>query len=234
MFRAIVRLLKKDNLLVQSHKLLLEMLKDDLGMFEDSIKCLWKDEGVSIEEIRKRDREINHHVREVRIKILTHLVFSGSVGLETSLVILNIVRDIERIGDHTKDITYLADHYTVKFNPGGFEQELKDFERILKERIAMLVEILDSAESEKARKMARTHKDVDKKYQGMIDRLISEEETDLTKGQSVMLALYLRYLRRIEGHVYNIVSAEVNPFHRVGFKMKKKQDSAEIKDTSSE
>ena len=218
MFKSIIRLLKKDNLLVQSHKLLLEMLKDDLGMFEDSIRCLWKDRGISIDEIRRRDREINRHVREVRIKILTHLVFSGSAGLDTSLVILNMVRDIERIGDHTKDITYLADNYTVKFNPGGFEKELKDFERILKERIALLVDVVAGEESDKASELARTHKDVDEKYQAMLDRLISEEETELTRGQTAMLALYLRYLRRIEGHVFNIVSGEVNPFHRMDFK----------------
>ncbi|MBN2289892.1 MAG: hypothetical protein JXQ83_11210 [Candidatus Glassbacteria bacterium] len=229
MFKSVFKWLRAENLLVQSKELLLEMLKDDLGMFEDSVKCLWKDEGISIEEIRERDRAINRHVRDVRKKILTHLAFSGTAGLDTSLVILNIVRDIERIGDHTKDITYLATNYTVKFSPGGFEKELKDFERTVRDRIASLQEIVEGEESVKARSLAATHSQVDTTYRSMLDRLISEEETGLTKGQSVMLALYLRYLRRIEGHIFNIASADINPFHRIGFKVKKKEESPESK-----
>ena len=221
MFKTILRLLRKENLLEQSKDLLLEMLREDLGMFEDSVKCLWKDEGISIDEIRERDREINRHVRDVRKKILTHLAFSGTTGQETCLVILNIVRDIERIGDHTKDITYLATNYPVKFEAGIFKEELKDFERTVKERIAMLEEIIAGEESDKARQLAATHRRMDKTYRKMLDKLVNEEDTDLTKGQSVLLALYLRYLRRIDGHVFNIASTEVNPFHRVDFKMKK-------------
>jgi phosphate uptake regulator len=232
MFKALIRLFRSENLLVQSKELIVEMLKDDLGMFKDSVRCLWKDEGVSIEEIKERDREINRYVREVRKKILTHLAFSGSTGLETSLVILSIVRDVERIGDHTKDITYLAEHYTVKFNPGGFEKELKYFEGTVKERMVLLVDIVEGEEGEKARDMAVTHREMDKLYRKMLDRLINEEETDLTKGQSAMLALYVRYLRRIEGHIFNIVSTEVSPFHRIGFKVKKKSKQIEKKTPS--
>ena len=86
----------------------------------------------------------------------------------------------------------------------------------------MLVDVVESEENEKAHQLATTHKDMDRDYRKMLDRLISEEDSGLTHSQSVMLALYLRYLRRIEGHVFNIASAEVNPFHRIGFRIKKK------------
>jgi len=222
MYKTILRLLRKENLLVQAKELVLEMLKEDLQMFHDSRRCLRKDAGVSIDEIRERDREINRHVREVRKKVLTHMAFSGADELETCLVMLSMVVDIERIGDYTKDITYLATDYPGKFNSGGFEEELKDFERTLGDRLALLVNIVEAEESEKARHLAKTHRDVVRKYGKMLDRLINEEDNALSHGQSVMLALYLRYLRRIEGHVFNIASAEVNPFHRIGFKPKKK------------
>ena len=83
-FKNIIRLLRKGNLLTQAKALVLEMLREDLQMFKDSVKCLRKEEGVSIGEIRERDREINRHVQEVRKKVLTHLVFSGAAGLETA------------------------------------------------------------------------------------------------------------------------------------------------------
>ncbi len=227
MFKTIMRLLRKKNLLTQANELVLEMLREDLQMFKDSVKCLRKEEGVSVGEIRARDREINRHVREVRKKVLTHLVFSGAAGLETSLVMLAMVVDIERIGDHTKDITYLATDYPGKFSAGKFEKELRDFERTLAERLAALVDIVEAENIRKARQLAKTHKDMDRTYHRMLDRLINEEDNSLTHGQSAMLTLYLRYLRRIEGHMYNIISAEVNPFHRIGFKVKKKTEPPE-------
>jgi phosphate uptake regulator len=223
MFKSLKRWFCMENLLAQAKDQVLEMLREDLQMFKDSVKCLWKDEGLSIDEIKERDREINRHVREVRKKVLTHLAFSGTSGLETCLVILSMAVDIERIGDHTKDITYLATNYPGKFNAGAFEKELKDFERNLAERLASLVDIVESEQDEKARRLAATHKYMDRDYCKMLDRLISEEETGLSHGQSAVLALYLRYLRRIDGHVFNIASAEVNPFHRIGFKVKKKK-----------
>lgn len=223
MFKFLKKWFRMENLLVQAKDQVLEMLGEDLQMFKDSVKCLWMYEGVSIDEIRERDREINRHVREVRKKVLTHLAFSGTTGLDTALVIISMVVDIERIGDYTKDITYLATDYPGKFNPGAFEKELKGFERTLAERLAMLVDIVESEENEKARRLATTHKDMDRDYRKMLDRLISGEDSGLTHSQSAMLALYLRYLRRIEGHVFNIASAEVNPLHRIGFKIKRKK-----------
>ena len=229
MFKSIIRWFRAENLLAQAKDQVLEMLREDLQMYKDSVKCLWKDKGVSIDEIRERDREINRHVREVRKKVLTHLAFSGTSGLETCLVILSMVVDIERIGDYTKDITYLASDYPGKFNPGAFEKELMDFEWALAERLEMLIDIVESEEDEKARRLAKTHKDMDRDYRKMLDRLINGKDSGLTHGQSAMLALYLRYPRRIEGHVFNIASAEVNPFHRIGFKVtkKKKEQKAE-------
>ena len=232
MFKSIIRWFRAENLLAQAKDQVLEMLREDLQMYKDSVKCLWKDEGISIDEIRERDREINRHVREVRKKVLTHLAFSGTSGLDTALVIISMVVDIERIGDYTKDITYLASDYTGKFNPGAFEKDLMDFEWALAERLAMLVDIVESEEDEKARRLAKTHKDMDRDYRKMLDKLISEEDSGLTHGQSAMLVLYLRYLRRIEGHVFNIASAEVNPFHRIGFKVKKKKKEQKAESSS--
>jgi phosphate uptake regulator len=37
----------------------------------------------------------------------------------------------------------------------------------------------------------------------------------------IALALLLRYLKRINAHLKNIASSVVNPFHRIGYKVKK-------------
>lgn len=225
MFKAMIQWFKAENLLAQANEQVVEMLKEDLSLFLDSIKLLWTEGGVSIEEIRERDQQINRYVRDVRKKVLTHLAFSGSSGMETALVLISIVVDIERIGDHTKDIGYLATDYPGKFKAGEFENSLKKFESLLTERLQILIDIFESGDHirEKASQLTRTHPDINSQYREMISSLIMKEDVSLTSSQSAVLTLYMRYLRRVEGHIFNIASAEVNPFHRIGFKKKKKK-----------
>ena len=226
MFKTLIKLFKAENLLAQANDQVVEMLKEDLSLFRDSIKLLWTEEGVSIEEIRERDRQINRHVRDVRKKVLTHLAFSGSSGMETVLSLTSIVRDIERIGDHTKDIGYLATDFPGKFKAGEFENGLKKFESLLIERIQILIDIFETGDDirEKAGQLTRSHPEINSQYREMILSLITKEDVSLTPSQSAILALYMRYLRRVEGHIFNIASAEVNPFYRIGFKKKKKKN----------
>ncbi|MEA1997509.1 MAG: PhoU domain-containing protein [Gemmatimonadota bacterium] len=224
MFKSLLQIFKADNLLAQAREEILDMLREDLSMFNDSVKLLWTNEGVSIDEMKRRDREINRNVRDVRKKALTHLAFSGRTGLDSALVLISMVVDIERIGDHTKDISYLATDYPGRFKPGDFEDDLKEFENSIKERLLMLVAVIVNEEERGkiAAGLTRTHDDIDRIYHKMIIRILTEENESLTSCQSAMLALYIRYLRRIEGHIFNLASTEVNPFHRIGFKMKNK------------
>jgi len=225
MFKSLKQWFKAENLLIQARDEVLKMLREDLNLFRDSVKLLWTNKGVSIQEIRERDREINRLVRDVRKKVLTHLAFSGFSGLDTSLVLISIVVDIERIGDHTKDIGYLATDYPGRFKPGDFEKDLENFEKQIEQRLEMLPEIFEDDEQarELAARITKTHPDINKQYLDMLSRLINEENESLKPSQSALLALYMRYLRRIEGHIFNIASAEANPFHRIGFRSKKKK-----------
>ncbi|MCE5272901.1 PhoU domain-containing protein [bacterium] len=227
MFKSLLQWFRNENLLVQAKESVILMLDEDLKMFDDSVGLLWTNSGVTLEEIRERDQQINRRMRQVRKKVLTHLVFSGQSGLDTALVLISIVIDVERIGDHTKDITVLASEYRGRFNPGPFEQDVRRFEQSIRERLMTLRDIIDQEDEEKAKGIADTHKAISASYTAMLTRLVNENGAGLEAGMAVLLALYLRYLRRIEGHIFNVASAEVNPFHRIGFKSKKKNRSGE-------
>ncbi len=225
MFESLFNLVKQKNLLAQANEQIIEMLNEDLSLFRDSVALLWTESGVSFEEIKERDQQINRFVRDVRKKILSHLAFSGLREMDSALIILYIVVYIERIGDHTKDISRLATDYPGEFKSGKLEIDVKKFERLLFDRLESLIDIFETGDNirEKASELTRTHPDVDKVYLKMINRLLTPANTEgLDCAEGVKLALYLRYLRRIEGHIFNIASSEVNPFHRIGFSKKKK------------
>jgi len=223
MFRSLVNWFRAENLLVQAKKKVLEMLKIVDELFDDSVNLFWAGKGVSLDELRKRDKKINHLVRDVRKKVLTHLAFTGTSDLEMSLVMVNIVVFIERIGDYTKDIGYLSTEHPGTVNAAGMEDKVRAFEKDLGARLKTLVDIFSNGDEvgTSAMQLANTHKEMNTRYDELAHELLDPANNKLSPADSARLALYLRYLRRIEGHVFNIASAEVNPFHRISFKVKK-------------
>ncbi|MBW7997835.1 MAG: hypothetical protein FVQ81_14950 [Candidatus Glassbacteria bacterium] len=225
MFKALLKWFRAENLLVQAQNLVLEMLITVQELFEDSVKLLWTGEGATIDDIRERDKAINQLVREVRKKVLTHLAFSGSGGIELSLVMVNLVVYIERIGDYTKDIAYLATDYPGRIEAGEFEPQVHEFEKKLNGRLKKLIDVFseDEEDSDLAASLTGTHKEMNLKYRQIVDLLMDEERNKLSPRDSAKLSLYLRYLRRVEGQIFNVASSEVNPFHRISFKIRKKK-----------
>ena len=228
MFKSLISWFRAENLLVQADNQVIVMLKTVHELFDDSVELFWTGKGTTIDDIRERDRAINQYVREVRKKILTHLAFTGSSDLDLSLVMVNLVVYIERIGDYTKDIAYLATDHPGDLDVGELETRVHAFERELSERLGMLYDVFSTEDDEEnlAPKLTGTHKAMNAKYREMLEVLMDEKENTLTPSHSAKLALYLRYLRRVEGHIYNVASAEVNPFHRISFKVKKKKKNS--------
>ncbi len=224
MFRSLISWFRAENLLTQAENQILVMLETVHELFDDSVQLFWTGKGATIEDIRERDRAINHYVRDVRKKILTHLAFTGSSDLDLSLVMVNLVVYIERIGDYTKDIAYLATDHPGGLDAGELEASVHAFEKELSDRLGMLYDVFSTDEDDEnlAPKLTGSHKAMNAKYGEMLEVLMDEKRNTLTPSNSAKLSLYLRCLRRVEGHIYNVASAEVNPFHRISFKVKKK------------
>ncbi len=224
MFRSLVNWFRTENLLIQANEQVLNMLKIVDSLFDDSVNLFWTGQGVTIDELKERDKEINSLVRDVRKKVLTHLAFSGSGNLEMSLVMVNIVVFIERIGDYTKDIGYLATDYPAVVQAGGLEETVHSFEKELNARLKLLIKIFSDSDGvgQLATRLTSTHKEMNTRYNEMCAVLMETGKNKLSAPDSAKMALYLRVLRRVEGHIFNIASTEVNPFHRISFKVKKK------------
>ncbi len=83
--------------------------------------------------------------------------------------------------------------------------------------------VLRSADEEIGRELLKDYKWVSKAADQCLMDLMNEVDKNLGVGSAVTLALYFRSLKRIYGHLRNITTSVVNPFHRIGFKPKKKK-----------
>ena len=219
MFKQIFELFKSDSLYEQALEECHEMLEIVREMFNESVKTLRQTDTAEIPiDIYAMDKKINEFERDVRRKVMTHLVVSGKDDLGSGLILVSVVIDIERIGDYTKNIYDLALHHPTRLKGGSFEEKLNNIENSTKEFLNDAIDAFKNQDIEKARKLMLDYKtDISAVSTEIVDSIISGKSTDFTSKEAGSLCLYARYLKRIAAHSRNLVSSIVNPFERIGY-----------------
>ena len=219
MFKQIFELFKSDSLYEQALEECHEMLEIVREMFNESVKTLRQTDTAEIPiDIYAMDKKINEFERDVRRKVMTHLVVSGKDDLGSGLILVSVVIDIERIGDYTKNIYDLALQHPTRLKGGSFEEKLNNIENSTKDFLNDAIDAFKNQDIEKARKLMLNYKtDISAVSTEIVDSIISGKNTDFTSKEAGSLCLYARYLKRIAAHSRNLVSSIVNPFERIGY-----------------
>jgi phosphate transport system protein len=224
MFKKFKELFSSENLLDVSFHTTLTMLDFDHKMFLASRETLREKDTADLPfDIHQTDRQINKYEREVRRNVLTHLSIAGTQNIVPGLVLVSIVIDVERIGDYTKNIADLATKHPAKLQGGPFENDVQEIEGIIMEDFPKVINVLSHQDIEEGRSVMQHEDATAKKSERIVNEIIMGEKSTspFTTGEAVVLALYVRFLKRINAHLTNIASAIVNPFPRIGFREKK-------------
>ncbi len=224
MFKKLMAIFKKDSLMDQSYQRSFQMLEITREMFLKAKQSLRHTEDNLIDfDIYDKDIEINKYEREVRRNVLNHLIVSGKENLPQGLVLVSIIIDIERIGDYTKNIVELALNHPGKLQIKAFENDLQKIEKAIGELFEQTQICFRNSDTELGLKLVKKYKWINRLCDDNILKLVKMREEKIILGDAVTLALYFRWLKRINSHLRNIVTSVVNPFDRIGFKPKKKR-----------
>ena len=221
MWKEIIKIWKSDDLLTQAWDNSYEMLQLSREMFIQSVTMLRKQsKEETLIALKKRDREINEFQRDIRRKVMTHLVLQeDSTDIPNGLVLINIVVDIERLGDYCKNILDLAISTPKTFKTEKVSEELKLIEDEVIKRFDQTMEALHSQDSEVAKKLIKTHrKMVAKTSDKLVDQILKGKIIFNSESKAATVAIYARYLKRIGSHLTNIMTTLVNPFEAIGYK----------------
>ena len=200
------------------------MLDMTYKMFRQAKQVLRETEHNRVDiDISDEDSEVNKYQREVRKDVFNHLVLTDSEQLTSGLILVSIVIDIERIGDYTKNIVEIAQNHSQRLHGGKFEDDLLKIEDSVDENFKRTIDVFKNSDEDAARELIKEFKWISKVSDEDLMALIRETDPSITAGSAVALALYFRSLKRINAHLRNITSSVVNPFHRIGYKPKKKK-----------
>ncbi len=219
MFKTLLEIFRKEDLLQKAFDNSIKMLKSDEEMFTAAWKSLREsDSGTISIDVYAKDAEINAFERDIRRKVLAHLTTSTSRDIVFGLILTSIVIDIERIGDYIKNIVELARYHPKKLNGASYENDLLRLENKIAQRFKQIIEAFENTNVDLARTVMLDHRENTKLCDRILHRVLEGELNDIPSNDAVAFALYLRYLKRISSHITNIASSIVNPFDRIGFK----------------
>ena len=220
-FNEIVNLWKSDDLLSQAWTESYDMIRLSNDMFGKAVFYLKNGgEKTEIKALKKRDLEINNFQMDVRKKVVTHFAVSKDIQyLPNGLVLLNIVVDIERVGDYTKNILDLTLNHPNKIISEEISSDLHNIENEIIERFKKTIYALDNQDKDSANELLKTYKSsLATKSDLIVNKCISGENTFEESSKTTSVALYARYLKRVGAHLKNITTTIVNPFEYIGYK----------------
>ncbi len=220
-FRDVINLWKKEDLLSQAWNRSYEMLGLSHEIFKQAVRFLGSGENIeTLKALKKRDQEINEFQREVRRKVLTHYaVDQNTTDMADGLILINMVVDIERIGDYCKNILDLAINHPSSIVTGEVSNDLKLVEDEVQTRFQKTLQALHTQDADIAISLMEGYRE---QMTGKSDEIVNAVlKGDLEFGghsRTAAITLYARYLKRIGAHLKNITTTLVNPFDSIGYK----------------
>ncbi len=200
-----------------------QMLVDDRHTFDTAINALISgtDPALVRKDIRKTDKGVNKAERAVRRELVIHVSVRGtSADIPLVLASMSVVKDAERIGDHSKDIWDIA-------NSGVDLSEADDIGELMRcrDRISQLIgetaQVFGEKDLEAAHALLQGADELQDRYDDLIEQQL---HTDKPASEAVPRALLYRYFKRISAHLMNILTSLVMPIDRLDYYDEAKAD----------
>ena len=220
-FNDIVSIWRSEDLLSQAWDESREMLEFSEDMFSSAVKYLRR--GVKIKKLKKlkkEDKKINEFQKNVRKKVVTHFSVSKNIdNLPNGLVLLNMVIDVERLGDYTKNILDMAIYYPEALVSEELLPELNTLENEVRLRFQKTCESIGRQDIVLAEHLLKTHQEsLAIVSDNIVHNCISGKIDFENNKQATVVPLYARYLKRIGSHLKNISTTMINPYEYIGYK----------------
>jgi len=220
LFDDIIKIWKSDSLLSQAWDDSILMLKLSHDIFIKSLDSFnSNDSKKEVKALKREDKKINDYQMTVRRKVLTHFSLdTNSREVPNGLILVDMVVDIERIGDYCKNISDLTIMKEGSIDYGELSDRIAAIEQEVKSRFSSTIDVIENQDEDLARKLIEDYKQtVSSVSDKIVDGIVKGKFKLDSHSQSASLVLYARYLKRIGAHLKNVTSTVVNAYDSIGY-----------------
>ena len=213
MFKNIMETRKRTALLYDAIEEVLNMLERTQRMFNVSCGTLMSEESLDV-DVDREDRDINAGERMVRRMVFEHLTINPDQDLPTSISMLSIVHEVERLGDYCKSLTELNQWRELATGEGSYSTTCRTIHQMIAPLFDEVLEALRESDTDLARKVMRRHVEIKEQTDLFVESVMGNPDSK----EAVIYTLASRFLRRISAHLSNVASSVVNPLDRISGK----------------
>lgn len=232
MLRALLSIFRSDDPLRRIGENFGEMMGRGVQLVERSGELFFEDEPEEAHRARiaKKDVKINKLERKIRKRVITHLSLAGKgADLPYCLLLMSLVKDVERIGDLAKDLAGAAAFRKRPLPTDEVTAELRSIRADTDSLVRGASDVFESSDRDVALALIEQGKSLYDRCEALTARLAGiEYPPDL----HVSILLAVRYYLRISGHALNIVSSVVVPLHRLDYYSEKDLEKLSANDAA--
>tara|TARA_B100000029_G_scaffold472927_1_gene513876 strand:+ start:621 stop:1322 length:702 start_codon:yes stop_codon:yes gene_type:complete len=181
-------------------------------------------------KVYKLDISVNKLERTVRKRVIAHLSLRNKGDVLHALLMMTLVKDVERVGDYIKNIAEVSELGGTALPEGEIRTELEDLVMIAHMMFEEVAPIISSQDNARAIELIEEGRNAGKRC----DRLLVElSKSNMTPAETTATVLLTRFYKRIGAHLVNILSSVVMPLHKVDFFDEKELETTDTKEEAA-
>jgi phosphate uptake regulator len=165
--------------------------------------------------IYEMDVQVNQLERTIRRQVVAHLSMPDNyVDVPYCLLLMSLVKDIERIGDYSKNLSEVEDICPVSLPEDEIQDELLQIRHGVEDVLRSVTHILDTSDSEQALDSVRRGREIVRRCKLLLRRVA---DCNCEACVTTAHVLGCRYYKRIGGHAVNVLSSVIMPLHKIDY-----------------
>ena len=210
MFKNLLKMWKGKDFLEQVMEEFQKMLQDTQTMFEAVCRRLIHNEveaGLE-DKIYEIDKNVNEFERDIRKRILEHLSLQPSVDIPTSLLLMSVVKDAERLGDYAKNLLEVANLLEKPIDKKQYTELFGNIESDILELFNKAQKAFIESDEDKA----ASSWEYETKTAKLCDKIIEKlSKSNFSVNEAVCFTLMARHFKRLAAHLTNIATSVILP-----------------------
>ena len=164
-------------------------------------------------EIYKLDIQVNKLERAIRKRVVNHVTMSRE-QIPYCLLLMSLVKDVERIGDYIKNISEISELGGGPIPEGDLSRELAELADTAMLMMNEVYTVFSNEQQERANELVQIGRMAGKRCDHL---LVALAKSDFTATETTSLVLLTRFYKRVSGHLLNIASSVIMPLHKIDF-----------------
>lgn len=217
MFKQLISALRGESTLREAKADFSRMLELAQEMFVEASAVYW---GKPLTPERRtalyeKDVEVNRMQRQIRKQIVAHLGGPSPSDVTYGLLLMSLVKDVERIGDYAKNLLEVPDltGWPVP-REDTLSDELGELRRKTEDLSRSVTRVIEEFDRNKAHELTIEGRTLSKRCDDLLRKVA---RGDYKTGEAVNLTLGIRFYKRVVGHLLNLLSSVIMPLHKLDY-----------------